>query len=161
MSVPGLIIASIMFMAGLAGTVLPILPGVVLVFAGALIYGFMVDFQGGLDLWFYLGQGTAVLLILVVDYFAAAWGTKRYGGSPAAVVGSIFGTILGVLLLGPFGVIIGPFLGAFAGEYLKRRSPDLALRAAMGTVVGFLGGTALKLAIEIVMIIWFFLVVFK
>jgi len=160
MSVPGLITASVLFLAGLVGTFLPVLPGAILIFTGAFLYGFIVDFQGGLDLMFYLGQGAAVLIIFLIDYTAGIWGARKFGGSPAAVIGSIAGLILGLFTLGPFGIIIGPFIGAFAGEYLNRQNVQAAMRAAMGTAIGIVGGTALKLAIEIVMIVWFFMVVF-
>ena len=156
MSVPGIIIASILFLAGLAGTVLPLLPGVILVFAGTLVYGFMVDFQGGFNTVFYAGQAAAVLLVFLLDYAAGVWGAKKYGGSRAAVIGSLLGAVLGVITMGPFGVILGPFIGAAAGDVLVRGDLSGALRAGIGTIVGFLGGTAAKLFIEIAMIIWFF-----
>jgi len=159
MSIPGLVIASVLFLLGLIGAVLPVLPGVIMVFAGTLVYGIMVDFQGGLNLMFYLGQGVAVLLVFLVDYLAGIVGAKKFGGSRSAVVGSILGLLLGVLTLGPFGLIIGPFAGAVAGEYYSCKDTANAFKVGIGTLIGFLGGTFIKLAVEIVMIIWFFLVV--
>lgn len=160
MSIPGLIVASIIFLAGLAGTVLPILPGELLIFTGMLVYGFFVDFRGGFNLLFFLGQGMAVLLVFLVDYFAGIWGTKKFGGSKAAVLGSVAGVLLGVITLGPFGIIIGPFAGAFIGEFIYNHDLEIALKAGLGTLVGFMGGTMVKLLIEVTMIIWFFIVVF-
>lgn len=158
MHVTGLIVASVMFVLGLIGTVLPILPGELMVFAGTVVYGFMAGFPPGLDFSFYLAMGLAALVVFVVDYVAVAWGTKKIGGSREAVLGSILGIFLGLLVFGPLGIIIGPFLGAFFGEYLKSKDSEASLKAAVGTPLGFLGGTALKLVVEILMIIWFFIV---
>lgn len=158
MSVPGLVIASVMFLMGIIGTFLPVLPGAAMVFAGTIVYGFMVGFQGGLDFTFYLGQGIAVLIVFLIDYFAGMWGARKFGGSGVAVLGSLMGLLVGILVFGPFGIIIGPFAGAFASEYFKQKDPEAALKVGLGTFVGFLGGTAVKLIIEFAMIIWFFIV---
>ncbi len=139
---------------------MPVLPGVVLIFAGTLIYGFFVHFQGGLNLYFYIGQGIALVLIFFLDYLAGIWGTRKYGGSSAAAWGSVIGAVLGIFTLGPLGIIVGPFIGAVAADFVKRGNLKAATRAGVGTIVGFLGGTAVKFIIEIVMIIWFFTVIF-
>ena len=75
------------------------------------------------------------------------------------MLGSILGGLLGVLLLGPFGLIFGPFIGAVAGELYHRSSFDKAFQVGFGTLIGFLGGTVLKLMVEAVMIIWFFMTI--
>jgi len=159
MSIIGIILAVILFLVGIAGTVLPVLPGAPLIWLGMLIYGLMTDFNN-LPWTFFLGQGFAVGLIFFVDYFAGAWGANRYGGSKEAVWGSIIGGLLGLILMGPFGIIFGPFIGAVAGELYRKNSLEKAFRVGVGTVIGFLGGFVLKLAIEIVMIVWFFIAIF-
>ncbi|TEB07064.1 hypothetical protein Psch_00605 [Pelotomaculum schinkii] len=158
MSVAGMILAVVFFTIGVLGTILPALPGAPLIWLGMLIYGFFVKFQN-LPLVFFIGQGLAVLLIFFIDYLASIWGVRRYGGSREAVWGSILGGILGILVLGPFGLIFGPFIGAVAGELYRRSPLDKALEVGFGTLIGFLGGAVLKLAIEAVMIIWFFMAV--
>ena len=160
MSAAGMIIAVICFFFGILGTFLPALPGAPLIWLGMLLYGFAVDFQG-LALSFYLLQGAAVLLTFLIDYIASAYGTKKYGGSRAAVLGSILGLFLGALLLGPPGLIFGPFLGAFLMELLKGKAMEQSLQAAFGTLLGLLGGTILKLVIEAVMIGSFLWVVLR
>jgi uncharacterized protein YqgC (DUF456 family) len=67
--------------------------------------------------------------------------------------------LLGVLVLGPFGLIFGPFIGAVIGELYRKSSLNKALEVGIGTIIGFLGGSFIKLAIEAVMIIWFFMAV--
>lgn len=129
-----------------------------MIWLGMLVYGFFVDFQN-LPWTFYVGQGLAVALIFLIDYLAGIWGVKRYGGSREAVWGSVLGGLLGVLVLGPFGLIFGPFIGAVIGELYRKSSLNKALEVGIGTIIGFLGGSFIKLAIEAVMIIWFFMAV--
>jgi len=157
-SIIGIILAVVFFTIGVLGTILPALPGAPLIWLGMLIYGFFVKFQN-LPLVFYIGQGLVVLLIFLIDYLASIWGVRRYGGSKEAVWGSVLGGLLGILVLGPFGLIFGPFVGAVVGELYRRSSLDKALEVGMGTLLGFLGGAVLKLSIEAVMIIWFFMAV--
>lgn len=158
MSVIGMIIAVILFIVGVLGTILPALPGATMIWLGMLVYGFFTDFQN-LPWTFYVGQGLAVALIFLIDYLAGIWGVKRYGGSREAVWGSILGAFLGVFALGPFGLIFGPFIGAVIGELYRKSSLNKALEVGIGTIIGFLGGSFIKLAIEAVMIVWFFLAV--
>ncbi|MDD4237659.1 MAG: DUF456 family protein [Desulfotomaculaceae bacterium] len=156
MSIVGMILAVVFFTIGVLGTILPALPGAPLIWLGMLIYGFFVKFQN-LPLMFFVGQGLVVVLIFLIDYLASIWGVRRYGGSKEAIWGSVLGGLLGIILLGPFGLIFGPFIGAIAGELYRRSSIDKALEVGLGTLIGFLGGAVLKLAIEAVMIIWFFI----
>jgi uncharacterized protein YqgC (DUF456 family) len=138
----------------LAGIVLPILPGVILIYAGMLLYGLMTGFAT-LDTNFYLLQGMALLLTFFIDYLATTAGTRRYGGSSRAAWGAAAGVLLG-FFLGPFGIIIGPFIGAVLAELTGGKKPEQAVRTGIGTLIGFLGGTFLKFVIALLMIIWFF-----
>ncbi len=158
MSVLGLIVACLFFAAGVAGTLLPALPGAPLILLGMIIYGLFTGFYN-MSLWFFIFQGVAVGLIFLVDYAANAWGVRRYGGSKSAIWGSMAGLLLGVLLLGPLGIIIGPFLGAVAGELISQKPLDRAVKTGLGTLLGLAGGTVLKLVVEAGMIIWFFTVI--
>lgn len=155
MSTFALILAIILFIVGLIGTILPLLPGAALIFGGMLIYGFMTKFAT-LDASFFLLQALALVLIFLVDYFASAVGTKRYGGSKQATWGAIIGAVVGVFF-GPIGIVIGPFLGAVGAEYLNRKDISKALRVGFGTIVGILGGTVVKIGAEILMIVYFFM----
>ncbi|HOV79591.1 MAG TPA: DUF456 family protein [Bacillota bacterium] len=159
MSIAGLVFAVILFTAGVLGTVLPALPGAPLIWLGMFVYGIFTKFNN-LSWMFFIGQGLAVGLIFLIDYLAGIWGVKKYGGSAAAVWGSVIGGLIGVLVLGPFGLIFGPFIGSVAGELYQKSTPEKAFRVGIGTLIGFLGGTVLKLSIEILMIIWFFITVF-
>lgn len=150
-----LILAIVLFLLGLAGIVLPVLPGVILIYAGMLLYGLLTGFAA-LDADFFLLQGMALLLTFFVDYLATVTGTRRYGGSRRAAWGAAAGVMFGFFLLGPFGMIVGPFLGAILAELSGGKQPEQAVRVGMGTLIGFLGATAIKFVIAALMIVWFF-----
>lgn len=158
MSFAGMAIAVVFFTAGIIGTFLPVLPGAPLIWLGMLIYGFFVKFTN-LSWLFFVGQGLVVALVFLIDYLAGVWGAKRYGGSRAAVWGSVLGGIIGIWLLGPFGLIFGPFIGAVLGELYRKSDLNKAFQVGIGTIIGFMGGTILKLVVEVLMIIWFFTVI--
>lgn len=161
MEILALIVALLFFAGGLAGTLLPVLPGALLIWAGMLLYGVLTGFTT-LGFWFFVGQGLAVALVHVIDYLAGVVGVRRYGGSRNAVYGSIAGAILGIFILGPAGIIFGPFIGAVIGEMMgPHKQLEVAFRSGVGTLVGLIGGTVIKLAVEIVMIIWFFWAVYR
>jgi uncharacterized protein YqgC (DUF456 family) len=151
-------LAIILFLLGLLGIFLPALPGVILIYAGMLLYGFMTGFAL-LDAWFFLWQGLALGITFLIDYLAAIVGAKRYGGSRYAIWGAVLGTLLGVVLLGPFGAIMGPFLGAVLGEVLRGTALEQAVRVGFGTLLGFLGGSLLKLGIAVLMLTYFFITI--
>lgn len=148
------IITAAFFILGIIGTLLPVLPGALTIWAGMLIYGFFTDFKG-LSFTFYIIQGLIVVAVMFVDYFAAALGTKYYGGSRKAVWGTVLGTIPGLVFFGPAGVIIGPFAGAVIAELVQGRPIPEAFRSGIGSLIGFLGGTVVKFTFEAAMIIWF------
>ncbi len=151
-----LVLAIILFGVGLLGSILPILPGPIIIFAGMLLYGFMTDFAT-LDTYFFLLQALVVVLIFSIDYLASAAGTKRSGGSKQAAWGAAVGIIPGLLFFGPLGIVIGPFMGAVAVELLRGVEINQAFRIGFGTLIGVLGGTVLKVLIGIMMIVYFFM----
>jgi len=154
----GLILTVLFFIAGTAAIIVPVLPGHLLILAGMVIYGLFTGFAD-LTAGFFIGQALAVAAAFLVDYVASVWGVRRYGGSKAALWGSVAGALAGVFLFGPLGIILGPFLGALAGELLASGDPSRALQVGLGTLGGVLGSTVLKLAIAGVMIVWFFIVI--
>ena len=156
METTALVLAIILFIAGIIGTILPLLPGPILIYGGMLLYGFMTQFST-LDAYFFLLQGLVLVLIFLIDYIASAVGTKRYGGSKQAVWGAVLGTIPGLIFLGPLGIVIGPFLGAVVVELLRGKDINQTMRVGLGTLIGLLGGTVVKIGVEIVMIVYFFM----
>lgn len=149
------VIAAILIIVGLIGTVLPALPGLPLVYAGMLLAAWAGGFeQVGVLMLVVLGILT--LLSLAVDFWATALGAKRVGASRKAIIGAMLGTFAG-LFFGPFGLLLGPFAGALAGELLHRRSlgtSDLgdAAKIGLGTWAGILFGIVLKLGLAFAML---------
>ena len=156
METTALILSIILFIAGLLGTILPVLPGAILIYGGMLVYGVMTKFAT-LDANFFLLQALVLVLIFSVDFLAAAAATRRFNGSKQAAWGAILGTILGLIFFGPLGIVIGPFLGAVVAELVRGIEINQAIRVGFGTLVGILGGTVLKLCAEILMIVYFFM----
>ena len=135
----------VLVVVGIAGTVLPALPGVTLVFAGLLLAAWIDGFDkvGWLPL---VVLGLLTALSFVVDFAATAVGAKRVGASRLAVVGAFVGTVAG-FFLGLPGLILGPFVGATVGELISNRDLQRAGKVGLGTWVGMVFGTATKLAL--------------
>ena len=143
-------LAVALVLVGLAGTVLPVLPGPPLVFAGLLLAAWADGFErvGWLPLTV---LGLLTLATLAIDLLAASWGTKRLRASPLAAVGAVIGSIAG-LLTGFIGLVVGPFIGAMAGEYWARRDLRRAGKVGLGAWLGIILGGAAKLALVFAMI---------
>ncbi len=132
-------------LVGVAGTILPALPGVSLVFAGMFLAAWAGDFElVGPAMLVVLGLLT--LLSIVVDFVAAALGAKRVGASRLALIGAVVGTFAGVFF-GPLGLLAGPFVGALIGELIHVRELRQATRVGIGTWLGIVLGTVLKLGL--------------
>lgn len=144
------ILAVVCIVAGVAGTVLPALPGAPLVFVGLLLAAWADGFQK--VSWFPLVLvGLLTVATLAVDLLATSLGAKRVGASWLALAGAAVGTVVGVFLGLP-GLILGPFVGAFAGEYLARRNWRQAGKVGFGTWLGLVLGTAAKIALVFTML---------
>lgn len=152
---PPLTIPIILFIFGIIGTILPLLPGVSLIWLGMLVYGIITGFQN-LTAQFYILQGIAALVVISIDYFTTAIGTKRFGGTKASMWGAALGLLAGIIILGPLGLIFGPFIGALLGSLLQGIPPEKAVLSSLGALIGLLGGLFLKIIIEIIMIYSFF-----
>jgi uncharacterized protein YqgC (DUF456 family) len=144
------VLSTLLILAGLAGIVLPALPGTILVLAGIVLGAWIGDFQevGWLAL-----TAVAVLAILawLMDYIAAALGAKRAGASRQAIVGAAIGTVAGIFM-GLVGVLFMPLVGAAAGEYIARRHHGQALRVGVATWLGLLAGMLAKFVLAFMMI---------
>jgi len=153
-----LLVAALMVLAGLAGSVLPALPGVPLVFGGLVMAAWADDFQrvGWITLTF---LGLLTLISFVIDFAATALGAKRVGATKLAIVGAAVGAIAGIFLGIP-GLILGPFVGAVAGELISHGKVEQATRAGVATWVGLLFGTLAKLALVFTMVGVFLLAYF-
>jgi hypothetical protein len=144
------VLVAVLVLLGIAGTVLPALPGVPLVFAGLLLAAWIDGFaKVGWVTLVILGLLTA--LSFVVDFAATALGAKRVGATRLAIAGAIVGTLAG-FFLGLPGLILGPFIGATVGELVSNRDLGRAGKVGLGTWVGMVFGTAAKLALAFSML---------
>lgn len=149
------ILAAVLMVLGIAGTVLPALPGLPLTFAGMLLAAWTDDFER-IGMWPLILLGALTLLSFVVDFLATAMGAKRVGASRLALIGAVVGTFAG-LFFGPVGVFVGPFIGAVLGELAHRRALERAdvghaARVGVGTWLGIIVGVVLKLALAMTML---------
>jgi len=139
-----IILGLILCVVGIAGSLLPLLPGPPIAYIGVLLQllrdpnPFTSKF-----LWIWAG---IVVLTIVLDYFIPIWGTKKFGGTKYGVWGCTIG-FLAAFWIGPWGVVIGPFIGAFIGEYLANQHSQQALKSAIGSFAGFLAGSFLKILV--------------
>jgi uncharacterized protein YqgC (DUF456 family) len=143
-------LALVLIVVGLAGVVLPVIPGAPLLFFGLVIAAWAEDFQY-VGLWTLAALAVLAALTYGVDLWATMFGVKKFGASRRAVIGAIIGSIIGVFLGLP-GVLFGPFVGAVIGELLARRDLHAATRAGLGATIGLVLGAALKLALAFTMI---------
>jgi uncharacterized protein len=147
-----LIIGSVFMLVGLVGCILPFLPGPPLCYAALLIQQLREEppFESRF-LWIWAG---VTVFVVLLEYLIPVYGTKKFGGTRYGVWGSIIGLIAG-FWLGPLGIIIGPFVGALVGELLVDSDSHKAFRAALGSFIGFVAGTLLKLIACGIMIYYF------
>jgi uncharacterized protein YqgC (DUF456 family) len=144
------ILAALLIVGGLAGAVLPALPGIPMIYGGIWLAA-AVDHYRHLGLWWLLIIGALGAIGVIVDFAASAFGAKRVGASKLALWGATLGTVVG-MFFGIPGLLFGPFLGAIAGELASGTSVLRSAHVGIGTWVGLLFGTLLKLVISLVMV---------
>jgi len=144
------ILVAVLVAVGVAGTVLPALPGAILVFAGVLLAAWIDDFTR-ISGWTVGLVGVLTLLVFATDWVAAALGAKKVGASKQALVGATIGTIAGIFT-GLWGLIFMPLVGAAVGELVAR--PDLrhASKVGFATWLGMAIGTVVKVALVLAMV---------
>jgi uncharacterized protein len=146
-----IVVGGLFMVVGLAGCFLPVIPGPPLAFIGLWIQQLKSQppFEARF-LWIWAG---VTLLVTVLDYWMPVYSTKKFGGSKYGIWGCTIGLIIG-LWMGPLGIILGPFVGAFVGEIIANQNSSNAFKAAVGSFVGFLFSTLLKL-IACSIMIWY------
>lgn len=143
-----LIVGFLLVLMGIIGSILPILPGPLASWVGLLLL--YLTKAVPMD-WTVLGIALGLaILVSIIDYVLPILGTKKFGGSNYGVNGAMVGLVFGIFF-GPFGIILGPFLGAFLGELIKEpKNSKKAFIAAIGSFIGFLSSTLLKLVVCLV-----------
>jgi uncharacterized protein YqgC (DUF456 family) len=144
------IVAVALIVVGIAGTVLPALPGTLFVLAGVVLGAWIDDFTrvGG---WTVVAVAVLALLAWVLDYAAGLMGAQRVGASRQALLGAAIGTVVGIFM-GLVGVLFMPLVGAAIGEFLARRNQQQALKVGVATWLGMMVGMVAKVALAFVMV---------
>jgi uncharacterized protein YqgC (DUF456 family) len=144
------VVVALLFLAGLVGSVVPWMPGPLLILAGAVLWAFATGFEA-------LGWGRLAILAalaalgFVLDFLAGALGARRYGASRWGIVGAVAGAVVG-LFLGPFGLVLGCVAGAVVGELLRGADLRGSVRSGLGALVGLLAGLVADLVVSVTMI---------
>ena len=146
-------IVALLMLAGLVGSVVPFLPATPLVFAGALLHAFATD-------WDPIGPGRLAVLGAIaaagwlLQQLAGALGARHYGGTRAAVAGALIGTVVG-LFTAPIGLLLGPIVGAIAGELLATGRLRDSVQSGLGALIGLAAGAVTNLVASLAMIVLF------
>ena len=143
-------IAVTLTLIGLIGTVLPLLPGVPLVFVGLALAAWVDGFQRVSEFTVVL-LGLLTLLAILIDFVASAFGTKIAGASRWAFLGAALGAVVGIFF-GPIGLFVGPFIGAVVLEVIATQNIERSLKAGVGASIGILLGAVAKIALSFTMI---------
>ena len=146
----GWVAATVLIVTGIAGTLLPALPGTILVLAGVVLGAWLDDFTR-VKPWVVAIIAVLALIAWATDYVATVMGAKKAGASTLAIVGAALGTIAGIFM-GLIGVLFMPFVGAVIGEYIAQRNARQAAKVGLATWLGLLVGTVVKLVLVFMMI---------
>ncbi len=142
--------AFILILVGLAGTIIPALPGIPMIFAGAWLIAYMEDYM-------YFGWGTLIALgvltviSIIIDWVSQSMGAQKAGATKLGLTGAFLGTIVGIPF-GLVGIFLFPVIGAFVGEMIGHRDMRKAGKVSWATWIGMIAGIAAKLAIAFIMI---------
>lgn len=149
----------VLFILSFVGVFVPIIPAVVVLWIGFLLYHFFIDSEQ-LTLFFWLIMVVFTIILFVADILTNKYFVNKFGGSKAGEWGAIIAVIIGAFIYPPFGLIIIPFIVVFIIELIQKRTPKEASLIALGAIAGFLSGVAAKIFIQLVMIVWFFVDIF-
>jgi len=152
-----LVVTTLLFMVGLAGTILPIMPGGLLVWVGIIIYKLWMGDGAAPPWWFVFTSGGLVLMSYLFDIVSGAWGVKKFGGTWRGAVGALIGGFVGFFIPPPIvWLIIGPVIGAIIGELIGGSKIHQAGKAGVGTVAGAIVGAIAKFSVCVFVIGWFY-----
>ena len=148
-----LLLGVIFCLVGIVGSFLPILPGPIASWCGLLILNFtsLVNFSFSFLIITFLIAFT----VSIIDYIIPILGVQKLGGSKGGQIGATIGLLFGLFILGPVGLIFGPFLGALTGEVISNKNISNSILPAFGSLIGVLAGTVLKTIITVVFLIFF------
>lgn len=150
-----------LLLAGLAGCIVPILPGHLIIFIAAVGHRLMLGREGsGLEWWSFLVLGLLMAISQTFELLSGAAGARWFGGTRWGAAGAIVGGLVGLFFF-PFGLLLGPLIGAFGFELaFARKTVRPAAVSGVGSMVGTLAGMGFKITVGLTMIGWFLIDVF-
>ncbi|MBD1378902.1 DUF456 domain-containing protein [Metabacillus arenae] len=155
------ILIILMFVIAFIGLIYPIIPSVLFIAAGFILYGVFYGFES-FGYVFWIIQGIFIITLFVTDYFTNLIGVKKYGGSKAAIWGSTIGLLIGPFVIPIAGIIVGPFVGAVAGELIvHKKDLNTSIKIGIGSLIGFISGVFAKAVIQLIMIGYFFYAIYN
>ena len=140
-----LIIVVILLIVGVIGSIIPVLPGPPISYSAILLLHFFTSYQFETGLLITLAM--IVVVITFLDYWLQFYGVKKFGGGKKATNGTLIGLLVGMFFFSPIGIFLGPFVGAYVGAKIEGNDKN-AISIAFGSILGFLGGTVLKLLVS-------------
>lgn len=147
------ILGLILCIVGLIGSFIPIIPGTITSWLGLLSISFTSYVE--LNYSFLLISFIIAALVFLIDIIIPILGLKKFGGTKKGMIGATIGLLLGLFIVGPFGILIGPFIGALSAEMLGNLKFGEAIKASVGTLIGFIVGITMKFSISLVYFIFF------
>ena len=140
---------------GLIGTIVPFLPGHLLIFGAAFIPFFSLPERGGLEWWLLVALGVGLIVAQVLEYLSGAVGSRWFGGTKWGAFGAFAGGIVGLFFM-PFGLLLGPLIGAAGCEWLfAKKTATPATVSGVGSVIGTVAGLVLKMVVAVLMVVVF------
>ncbi|UCB46675.1 MAG: DUF456 domain-containing protein [Spirochaetota bacterium] len=140
------LIGSSLILAGIAGCIFPVIPGLILSYTALILVSFSRQWEP-FSISFIVIMGLAVCAVTTLDFLVPRWRKKRYGASKPGVLIAVAGMLIGLWLLPPRGIVIGAFIGALIGELLVRKREKSAFSAGAGVFVGTILGIMLKICL--------------
>ena len=151
----GWILIILCFIVAFIGTFYPIIPSVVFMLLGYVLYGLFFSFTE-LTLLFWVIKILFVILLFSADMAANAFGVKKFGGTKAGMWGSTIGLLFGPFVIPVAGILIGPFIGAVIAElFVTRHGLIQAIKSGVGSLIGFLTSSVVKVIVLVIMLIVF------
>ena len=145
-----LIIGLLLCIIGLIGSFIPIIPGPITSWIGLLLLHFTSFVP--LEIYFLIGSFLIAITVFILDIIIPIIGLKKLGGTKKGLVGATIGLLIG-FFLGPIGILTGPFIGALSGELMNNLGYKKAIKASLGTLIGFLAGMAMKFTVSFIFLI--------
>lgn len=147
------IIGSICMLLGIAGCILPVLPGVVLSYVGIVLLHLTSWVEFSTE--FLIAWAIVVVAVELLNYYIPIWGTKQFGGGKKGAAGCTVGVVAGIFVFPPWGLILLPFAGAIIGELIDNKTAGKAIKAGFGAFIGFVAGTLMQIVVALILAYYF------